>query len=213
MDIDVILSVCLLEFMVILIPGLDFFMVLKNSITYSNRAGFATAMGVTLGSLINLILSLLGLNSLTSRFPSLITIMSCLGAGYLCYIAYHTFIDKGPIKIGYNQREVSDRHISFKRFFKSGVACNLTNPKAYIFNLSYCQYLLNSNHVFANSFIVLLASSLFSVLWYGTVNIMFGNKQIRSRFFAKMHVLNRVFGAILVIIAINILVSAVRRYI
>lgn len=118
-------------------PGPDFFIVLKNSLSYSRKIGFMTAVGVSLGLLIHLGYTMVGIGVLISESALLYNVIKYVGVSYLFYIGLtgllSTFKKEGGMQLQHVQETVC---ISSKTALKQGFLTNLLNPKAAIFFIS-----------------------------------------------------------------------------
>lgn len=81
-----ILSLAGLNMIALISPGPDFAVIVKNSLVYSRRTALLIAFGITLGCLIHISYSLLGLGLVIKENEWLFHGLKYLGAGYLFYI-------------------------------------------------------------------------------------------------------------------------------
>ena len=73
-------------------PGPDFFIVLKNSLSHSRKAGFWTAFGVSLALIIHLTYTLVGIGVLIADSPFFYHLVKYTGVAYLCYIGLSSLV-------------------------------------------------------------------------------------------------------------------------
>ncbi len=62
-----ILSVALIHLLVVMSPGPDFIMIMRNSLVYNRRSGVYSAVGLSLGILVHVTYCLLGVAFIISR--------------------------------------------------------------------------------------------------------------------------------------------------
>lgn len=115
-------------------PGADFVMVVRNSLTYSRKAGLFSALGVNLAIWIHVAYSIAGLALIISQSILLFSIIKYLGAAYLLYIGWKTFSAKSIPNVDASKK--SSRSISNFAALRIGFITNALNPKATIFFLS-----------------------------------------------------------------------------
>lgn len=87
-----LLTVAVLTLLAVISPGADFAVITRNSLQYGRGHGVLGACGIALGVQFHVLCALLGLSLLLSRTPWLLAGFKLLGAGYLLYIGYRTFI-------------------------------------------------------------------------------------------------------------------------
>jgi len=78
-----LLAVAVISLFAAISPGPDFFIVLRNSLSYSRKAGFLTALGVSLALIVHLTYTLVGLGVLIAESPVLYSLLKYTGVAYL----------------------------------------------------------------------------------------------------------------------------------
>lgn len=206
MHYDVIIYVLVIDFLAILSPGPDFFMVLKNSLTNSLKAGFFTTLGISIGSTIMFSLGIFGIGMVVANSKFLFTLIKVSGALYLCYLALKALFTK--IYIEEPQLVYSDTN-SFKlngnEFFKIGLICNLTNPKALMFIVSLSTYVSQNGNPFKDGILIIVGSFIATIIWFTLVSFIFGNVRIRRIFYKRQRIINIIFGVLLIYVAASIM--------
>jgi threonine/homoserine/homoserine lactone efflux protein len=205
MHIKVILYVLLIDFLAILSPGPDFFMVLKSAMTSSRKAGIYTALGIATGSTIVFTIGLLGIGAVLISSKWLFWLLKIVGSLYLIYIALKAIFIKNSIsepQLVYATDNIS----SMSSFYKLGILCNLTNPKAFMFIVSLSTYAIahGCNNV-VDILVIILVSAFNTLLWFCLVSFIFGNFKVRKIFYQKQRIIHLLFGVILLYIAALIL--------
>lgn len=206
MHIDIILYVVFIDFLAILSPGPDFFMVLKNSMTNSHKAGIYTTLGIASGSTIIFAIGLFGIGALLASSKWLFLVLKIAGSLYLVYLALKSIF----AKVGVEEPQLvyaSGENISMMQFFKSGMLCNLTNPKAFMFIVSLSTYAIahNAGNIL-DTLAIILISGIATILWFSIVSIIFGNFKVRKIFYQNQRIINLLFGGVLLYVAFMIFV-------
>lgn len=118
-------------------PGPDFFIVLKNSLSYSRRAGFFTAFGISIALIIHLSYTLMGIGLILAESPFLYTVIKYTGVAYLFYMGINSikesFKKSASLDINYPK---ASHQISSHKAFTHGFLTNMLNPKAALFFIS-----------------------------------------------------------------------------
>lgn len=207
---SLVLYVGIINFLAIISPGPDFFIVLKNALTDSRRGGIFTALGITTGSGILFTLSLLGVGALIAENELIFKSIKFFGAFYLIYLAIKAIFYPSNI----SEPELLSRNLTSPKNtinndlknFRVGLICNLTNPKAIMFMISLSSYIVQqSNNVKQTGLIIILVSMSCSMIWFSLVSSIFGLVKLRMMFYKKQKIINVIFGLILIYVAINIL--------
>ncbi len=110
-------------------PGPNVLAIIGTSMSVDRRSGVSLALGVALGSLSWGLLTALGLSALLASYASALLVIKIAGGLYLLWLAYKSFKsavsseDLETGSAGYAER-------SLTRYFLSGYAVQMTNPKA-----------------------------------------------------------------------------------
>ncbi|BBD09225.1 LysE family transporter [Desulfovibrio ferrophilus] len=122
-------------------PGADFAVMMKNSMLYSRKSAWLTALGIGASLMVHTTYSLLGLAVVISKSILAFTIIKYLGAAYLCWLGIRSLLEKGggpePCSV---TREVRD--LPMREAFRQGFLCNLLNPKAPLFYIALFSVIL-----------------------------------------------------------------------
>ena len=163
-------------------PGQDTLLVIRNVVTYGQRAGFLTALGICCGLFVHATLSAAGLSLILVRSATAYEVVKFLGAAYLIWLGvqslWHAFR-------GLN-REVENRGSKQRSgapwpCFVQGFVTNLLNPKVAVFYLALLpQFISPSDWVFGKSMLLASIHWLEGVLWLSIVTLFFN--RFRSRF-------------------------------
>lgn len=118
--------------LLIVTPGPDTALVIKNAVGSGWRASSMTALGIALGSLIWALTAVLGLAVLLEKSVTAFTIFKLAGAAYLLYLGIRTIA--GTLRRGQNDAVGLTRErfhgMSDAGALRQGLVNNLLNPKA-----------------------------------------------------------------------------------
>lgn len=204
-DLSLIVSVTLIHLLAVMSPGPDFFMALKNSLTYSRRTGIFTAIGFGIGIAVHIFYSLAGLALLISKSILIFSIIKYLGVAYLLYIGVMSFISKPQDISVKNKTHLQD--ISPLKAIRIGFLTNVLNPKATLFFLSLFTLVISPST--ANGTLVIISGILIinTTLWFSLVAIFFTQKRIRVIYNRYQEVFSKIFGGVLIAIGLKIAFS------
>ena len=116
-----------------LTPGPDTLYILGRSIAHGRRAGLASALGISVGSLAHTGAAAVGLSAVLATSAWAFTLVKLAGAAYLIFLGIRALVEK--------QHELS-MPTHFKRrnalaAFRQGILTNILNPKVALFFLAF----------------------------------------------------------------------------
>lgn len=112
-----------------LTPGADMMFCLGQGLRAGARQAMAASAGISLGTLVHVMLAALGLGALVAAAPWLFDVIRWLGIVYLLWLALGA-LRSGPLR-------AKGRAMSVQRAFREGLLVNLTNPKMIFFVLAF----------------------------------------------------------------------------
>ena len=81
-----IVSFVAASLLIIIVPGVDFALVTRQTVRYGRRAGFVVLAGLFAAALVHASLATAGLSALLVSSPALYTVLRVAGALYLLYL-------------------------------------------------------------------------------------------------------------------------------
>lgn len=194
-----IIAVILITLLAVVSPGADFAIVTKNSYLYGRKIGVLTSLGISLGVLIHVSYTLITVAFVMSYTPQILNIVKYIGAIYLIYIGYKTFVQK-PI----TDTSVISVINPFQAI-KYGFFTNALNPKTTLFVISTFTQIVSTT----TPKIILISYGIFMsfahFLWFSLVALLFSSIVLRQKMLARQVQINRVIGSILCVLGILLL--------
>lgn len=195
------LAVALITILAVISPGADFAIVTKNSYLYGRQTGLLTAVGIALGVLIHVTYTLVGVAVVLKFTPNLLTYIKYLGAFYLIYIGYKTFIQLPTADNG------TSSPISSQQALQYGFFTNALNPKTTLFVVSTYTQIVSSLTPKALLIGYGLFMSLAHLAWFAIVALLFSHQHLRQKMLQRQVIINRIIGVILGVLGIFLLMS------
>lgn len=126
-------------FLLNITPGNDFIFVATRSVSYGKKAGIISGLGISLGLLVHIIASVLGLSVILAESALAFNIIKYIGAAYLIYLGIKTLWDRS------NQFDkiTGDEAPSTSKLLRQGFITNVFNPKVALFFLSFLPQFVN----------------------------------------------------------------------
>lgn len=118
----------LLLFGIIIVPGMDMFFVIANSLTGGRMRGMMATAGIMLGGMVHTAFGAMGVSALLKAIPTALTAVLVAGAAYMIWIGYTLL--RSAIKVD----AIAEAGVrSGRAAFRQGLVTCLLNPKAYLF--------------------------------------------------------------------------------
>ena len=193
------IAVILITILAVVSPGADFAIVTKNSYLYGRRIGVLTSLGISLGVLIHVTYTLIAVAFVMAYTPQILNIVKYIGAIYLIYIGYKTFVQSPIVETS------STAAINPFQAVKYGFFTNALNPKTTLFVISTYTQIISVSTPKA----ILVGYGLFMsfahFLWFVLVALLFSSIVLRQKMLAKQVQINRVIGTVLCLLGIALL--------
>jgi threonine/homoserine/homoserine lactone efflux protein len=139
--------------LIVVVPGPDMALVLRNGVTYGRRAAVATALGVNAGLLVWALAAALGIATVLHASGTAFTVLKLAGAVYLVWLGIRALHDAwrgaadGSSTSSQPRRKPSP--------FRQGLLSNLFNPKiALVYTTLIPQFVERGNSEIAQTFLL-----------------------------------------------------------
>lgn len=188
-----VFGLALLGILIVISPGADFVLVLKNSLNQGRKAGIYTALGISMAICIHIAYSLLGISYLISQHQWLHQAIQYAGSAYLIYLGF-----KGLLSINTqtNTFKADQDKIQASRYFAQGFLCNLLNPKTMLFFLSIFSQVISPNQTEQTLALIYgLYMIALHAIWFSLVALLFTSNQLEAVLTRIKKPLNQVCGA------------------
>jgi threonine/homoserine/homoserine lactone efflux protein len=117
-----------------LTPGQDTMYILGRSLSGGRAAGVASALGISVGSLLHTLAAALGLSALLATSATAFTIVKLAGAIYLAYLGLRMLFARASTPaVDPARAQPADQWPAFRQ----GILTNLLNPKVALFFLAF----------------------------------------------------------------------------
>lgn len=189
-----IISVALITLLAVISPGADFALVTRNSYLYGRKTGLLTTLGIGIGVQVHVLYTMIGVGILISTQPSLFLVLKALGAGYLVYVGYQTFVSK-PVETKNLEKNLST--ITAFKSIQLGFFTNALNPKTTLFVLSTYSQIVSSNTPILQQYSYGVYMTVAHWIWFALVCIFFSSPPLRSRMLNHQKPINQAIGCAL----------------
>jgi len=117
---------------IVLTPGPDTLIILRNALSSGRNVGLATVLGVQFGLVGHTLLAIFGISLLVASTPWLFKTVALVGAAYIGWIGIQGFRKHGLLHVGASGKPPVSAH----KGFRDAVLCNLLNPKVILLFLA-----------------------------------------------------------------------------
>ena len=138
-------------------PGSDTIYILTRSVSQGKRAGLASVLGISTGSLIHTLLAALGLSMILTYSTTLFLVVKYLGAAYIIYLGLRMILGRNALFDG--QKQTGGRTDLF-RIYRQGVLTNVLNPKVALFFLTFLPQFIDPANTYGPLPFLLLGGDL-----------------------------------------------------
>jgi len=179
--------------LLIVTPGPDTALVIRNALGSGARAATATAFGIGLGSVAWALASLLGVAVILETSAAAFTVLKLVGAAYLAYLGLRTLLShRGHDEAG------APAKLGDQTAFQQGFLGNLLNPKAAAIFVTVFPQFIQAGDDALRLLLMLAAYEAVLLPWlslYGHVVSRAGRSRAGERVRAW---LNRVTGVVMI---------------
>jgi RhtB (resistance to homoserine/threonine) family protein len=168
---DSLLTYISIAAMMVIIPGADTMLLVKNTLSYGPKAGRYTVLGMAMGLSFWTLIAILGLSVVIAKSVILFSTIKYLGAAYLIYLGIKSFFAKSIFSLEEIQEQANtpakttNRH--HKESFMQALLSNILNPKTVLVYITIMPQFINLNENVNQQLIVLaLILTLLAVVWF-----------------------------------------------
>ncbi len=116
---------------VIVTPGQDTALTIRNTLVGARRGGVATAAGVSAGQAVWTLATSVGLAAVIAASEPLFRAVKLAGAAYLVFLGLQSLVHAARTRSV--ERERDTRRVAARRAARQGLLSNLANPKMAVF--------------------------------------------------------------------------------
>ncbi len=166
------ISLFIIWILLLLTPGPDFVLILRNTINKGLKEGILTNIGISLGLTIHTTAAILGIVVLSEN-PTLFNTVKIIGAIYLIYIGTSGFLNMKKSTLNLEAKDSKSSNSIREGFF-----CNILNPKLPLILLGVFTQLIPLNTPLWIKFLYGLEIIVASFLMWNLVALLFGNRKV-----------------------------------
>lgn len=200
--VDQILIVAGITFLVMISPGPDMVIVMRNTMIGGRAAGLHTSSGVLAGNLVHITYCAVGIGWLISQSILAFTMLRYAGAAYLIFLGLMSLRSRGEtIDIGETTTAASSR-----TWFTQGFVNNILNPKGTLFYLGvFTMVITPETSVGVILLLVAIMMSISTSFWICFIHTL-DLKVVRRALEHSQKAVSRIFGGLLIFLGVRVAV-------
>ena len=205
----ILLSLFFIQLLAVILPGPDFFLVVRSSMLYGRVSAYFVSLGISTGVLLYCFIVVFFLEYVQDNFTVFTNWISFFGGWYLFYVAYGCLRNYKIKKLVRENNHYVDG-ISYKKFYISGLLCNLLNPKCIIFLLSILPFFMAKLTGNFYNFVVIVIMFTTALSWFLLISFIMGRKAVREFYGRYIIILEIIFSFVITLFAISLIISSVK---
>ncbi len=183
---------------VIVVPGADLAMVMRQSIVHGRRTAIWTSVGIGVALLFHISYTILGLGLIVSQSVFAFNIVKYAGAAYLFWLGWRSLRDASMPEMPEPEAAEPARAMSGAKAFGLGFLTNALNPKPVVFFLSLFSSLVSLSTPASIKFGYGLVMASALVLWFVGVSVFFTIPAVRDGFRRAGRWISRATGLVFI---------------
>jgi len=191
-----LLLVAGVHLLAVMSPGPDLAVVLKWSLSQGKKSALFTAFGISIGVLVHVFYSIVGLAIIISQSILLFNVIKYIGAAYLLWIGLRSVFSRS--KTAETQNKFDKTKKSSLEGFRVGLFTNVLNPKATLFFLSLFTQVISIETSSLTKLGYGLEMTVVTFLWFGLVAIVMTRSTVQTIFYKAKDYIDKLFGTILI---------------
>ena len=167
---SIFLTVAMLHLFAVASPGPDFVLVRRQCFRYGRMVAIWTSLGIAIGILFHVALSVTGLSLLLQNQPDIFWYLKLVAASYIGYLGVVSLIPKAPINLQNNSIGEVKRNL---KSISTGFLTNVLNPKALIFFITVFTLVINKDTGIIVKTLLGVYMSLATFIWFSLLSLGF----------------------------------------
>ncbi len=198
--IDQILVIAGITFLIMISPGPDMVIVMRNTMIGGRAAGLVTSSGILAGNLVHISYCAVGIGWLISQSILAFTVLKYAAAAYLVYLGFMSLRASGKrLDTG-----VATSGVSQRTWFAQGFINNILNPKGTLFYLGVFTMVITPDTSFGATLLLIAISIAISASFWLFFVYTLDLRVVRNILERGQRAVNRIFGGLLIFLGLRV---------
>ncbi|MEO9901014.1 LysE family translocator [Nisaea sp.] len=199
--IDQILVILGITLLVMISPGPDMVIVMRNTVIGGRIGGLQSSLGVLAGNMVHITYCAIGIGWLISESILAFSILKYAGAAYLIYIGVMSFRTRN---MALSTEDAGLQKNAGRSWFLQGFLNNILNPKGTLFYLGVFTMVITPQTSTATTLLLVLIMMSVSALFWLFFVLTLDTNIVRNVLERSQKIVNRVFGGLLIFLGIRV---------
>lgn len=189
-------------------PGPDFALVLRQSLAHGRRTAVWSSIGIGCGLSVHITYCILGLGLFLKNSAIALATVKYLGAAYLAWVGFQALRARpriGDLDLAPDPAAPTDRAA-----WLNGFLVNVLNPKAALFFISLFPLAISVTTPKLIQVGYGAWMTLSTMAWFTFVSVVFTRTEVRRRFLAHGHWIDRALGVVFIGFAASLVLAKLR---
>lgn len=191
-----------LSWVLVITPGPDLMYVLTQGVSGGKKAGFVSAIGVTLGIFVHTAFAALGLSIILKTSALAFVIVKIVGAAYLIYLGVKMLMSNSKVEI------IEEKQMSLRKVFTQGIISNTLNPKVALFFMAFLPQFIKTNGTEISPIPFLILGTIFAFFVFIFLGVLgYFSGIVGDYLKAKTAIykwINKISGSIMILLGIRL---------
>ncbi|WP_420404713.1 LysE family translocator [Nisaea sp.] len=198
--IDQILVILGITMLIMISPGPDMVIVMRNTIIGGRAAGLKSSLGVLTGNMVHITYCAIGIGLLISQSILAFNILKYAGAAYLIYLGIMSFF---ATETRLSVKHLEPRAVN-QRWFLQGFLNNILNPKGTLFYLGVFTMVITPETATGTTLLLVAIMMGVSAAFWVFFVFTLDTGIVRRVLERGQKLVNRVFGGLLIFLGIRV---------
>lgn len=190
---DQILIIVGATFLVLISPGPDMVIVIRNALIGGRAASYMTSLGVLTGNMVHIAYCVVGIGWLISKSIIAFSILKYAGAAYLIFLGISSFRRNDMTLTS----SIEDLQLS-RTWFAQGFFNNVLNPKGILFFLGVFTTVITPDTPVETTIILVAIMLLMCALFWVALVLTLETSGVRRFIERSRNSVQRLFGVVLI---------------
>lgn len=196
---DQILIIIGVTFLVLISPGPDMVIVIRNTLVGGRSAGYKTSFGILAGNFVHVTYCVAGIGWLIANSIVAFGVLKLAGAAYLIFLGFSSFRHNDMTRTA-----SIDAHQLSRTWFVQGFFNNVLNPKGTLFFLGVFTTVITPDTPVETTIMLVAIMLLMCALFWVTLVLTLETSGVRRFIERSQNVVQRVFGVVLISLGLRV---------
>jgi RhtB (resistance to homoserine/threonine) family protein len=195
------LTLAILHFLAVIIPGPDFALILGTSLSQSKKSAFLASFGLGFGILFHTLLAVFGLSAVLNYSTLAYSVIKILGGLYIIWIGLQMsgFWFSKETKNTCSSLQNND----MQNHFLKGLLTNILNPKVALFFVAIFSQTVSTSTPLQFKLFYGFEMAIATTIWFCVVANIFTNKSLKSTFSKYITKITKFTGGAMILLGIK----------